>query len=241
MVYKLRKELKKLENKQIIKDIKRYIDNSNSFYEDKTPEIKILAKRLHDEYKLNDFYKVFNKLWTSCIYRKKYLAIYALEFYKEDFNIKTWKFVKSKLKDIKSFDIADYISINIIGDMIIKIPKIKKELIKLSKKKNIWIKRVVIISLIRLIKKEKTDFILNILQDNINNKERRIQEAVGFVLKEMSQEKPSAVKKFILKNIHMPYMTLKLATENMKELRKLRKIKKLDSTKSDKLFFWKEI
>jgi hypothetical protein len=57
MVYKSKKQLKKLGNKQFFEDIKKYIKSSHSFYESRVPELKVLANRLHEEYDLKEFYK----------------------------------------------------------------------------------------------------------------------------------------------------------------------------------------
>ena len=58
MTYKLKRQLKKLGNKQFTEDIKKYIKSSHEFYEKRVPEMKVLAKRLHDEHSLKQFYKI---------------------------------------------------------------------------------------------------------------------------------------------------------------------------------------
>ena len=94
----MKKQLKKLGDKEFTQDIKKYIKSSHQFHESKTPEIKTLAKKFHEEYSLNEFYKIFNKLWDSGYENEKVLAIHSLKLYKEEFNIKTWKFIKPKIK-----------------------------------------------------------------------------------------------------------------------------------------------
>lgn len=238
MVFRAKKQLQRLNDKQFIEDIKKYIKASHSFYEAKIPELKILAKRLHEEYKLKDFYKVFNKFWNSGYHEERSLAIYTLEQYKEEFDKGTWRFIKNRLKEIQSWDKLDYISINIIGEIILKNPGLRKEILKFSDSKNIWLKRMAIISSIPFIEKD-IDSVIRILTKHINDKETRIQEANGIVLREIGKIKPNIARRFILKNIHMPAVSFNIATEEFKELRRLRKIKPLKSNKLEKLFFWK--
>lgn len=238
MTYKSRK-LQRLSNKQIFEDVKKYIKDSHSFYETKVPELTVLAKRLHEEYDLYGFYRVFNKLWNSGYHEEKSLAIYTLQLYKEGFDLETWKFLKPKLKDIKSWDKVDSVSVNIIGELLIKNKKLEKEILKMIKSKNIWFKRIGIMSTIPLIKEDRLDLPLCVSGICLYSEQEPIQTAVGKVLKEIAEQKPAVAKKFILKNIHMPLITFRIATEDMKELRKIRNIKPLKRNGFEKLMFWK--
>ncbi len=234
MTYKSKKQLQRLSNKQIFEDIKKYIKTSHTFYETKVPELKVMAKRLHEEYDLKAFYKVFNKLWDTG-YQQKSLAIQTLQLYKDDFDLETWKFIKPKLKDIKSWDKIDTFSSNIIGEILIRNRELENDILTMVKKGNVWFKRIGIMSTIPLIKEEGIELSLEVSSICLNDKEEPVQDAVGRVLKEISEVKPAVIKKLIIKNIHMPYTTFILATENMKELRKLRDVKKL--TKNNILGF----
>jgi len=98
----MKKQLKRLNNKEFEQDIKNYITKTHEFYNDKVPELKTLSKILKEEHSLGEFYKIFNRLWKSGIQRERILAIQTLELYKKDFDEGTWKFLKPKLKNIKS-------------------------------------------------------------------------------------------------------------------------------------------
>ena len=242
MVYKSRKQLQRLSNKQIFEDVKKYIKSSHTFYETRVPELKVLAKRLHEEYDLKKFYRVFNKLWNSGYHEEKSLAIHTLQLYKDNFDLETWKFLKQKLKDIKSWDKLDSVSINITGEILIKNRSLEKDIFAMTNSKNIWLKRMGIMSTIPLIKINDTEFPLKIIKNCLYSKEEPVQNAIGKILKEISEKKPAIVKSFILKNIHMPITTFNIATENMKELRRLRNIKPLKSSNGfEKLMFWKNV
>ncbi|MFA5258500.1 MAG: DNA alkylation repair protein [Candidatus Pacearchaeota archaeon] len=227
MVYKSKKQLKKLSDKQFFEDIKKYIKSYHSFYESRVPELKVLANRLHEEYDLKEFYKVFNKFWNSGYNEERTLAVHTLQLYKEDFDINTWRFLKPKLKDIKSWDKVDRVSSNIIGEILVRERKLEKEIIALAKSNNIWFKRMAIMATVPLIKLNNNELSLQICEFFIHDKDKQIQEAVGLILREIGEQKPAVAKKFILKNIHMPILSFDIATQNMKELRKLRDVKKL--------------
>jgi 3-methyladenine DNA glycosylase AlkD len=228
MDFKIKRRLKRLNNKQIAEDIKQYLKSPHEFYEVRIPEMKVLAKRLHEEYSLKDFYKVFNKLWKSGRHEEISLAIYAFQLYQDRFDMDTWKFLKPKLKDMKSWDQIDNVSIHIIGPMLIEYPQLEKEILKLSKVKNFWLKRLAIISTLPSLKKGRYKLTLALASHYLYEKEEHIQKATGWILNEIGKEKPELIKRFILKNMNMPDIMFEYATENMKELRRIRNLKKLE-------------
>lgn len=231
MTHKLKRELKRLGNKQFAEDIKKYIKSPYEFYGVRVPELRTLAKRLHDEHSLKEFYKVFNKLWKSGYHEEMSLAIYSLQLYEDEFDLGTWKFLKAKLKDMKSWDQIDAVSTWIVGKILLKYPSLEKELLKMAKSNNIWFRRVAIVSTLPLIKKGDIRLTMNLAEQYVYDKEHYIQKATGWMLREAGKVKPEPVKKFILKHIDMPGIEFSYATEQMLELRKVRKIKKLKNSK----------
>jgi hypothetical protein len=242
MDYKLKRPLKRLGHKEFEEDIKGFIKNTHKFYSSKIPEIKTLARKLHDEHSLEEFYKVFNKLWKSGYHNERVLAIKTLKLYKDDFDLDTWYAIKFKLKDIKDWDEIDEVSQNIVGNLILKFDSVKKDVFNLSKKRDAYLRRMALVSSLPLIKEKDFDFSINLLEYYAFNKQEKIQEAVGLVLKEISKINKVVGKKLILKYINMKDIAFNIATENMRDLRKVRKLKGLEEGKSnfDKkgLFSW---
>ncbi len=239
MVYRTAKQLKRLGDKQFFEDIKKYIKSSHSFYETRAPELKVLAKRLHEEYSLKEFYRVFNKFWSSGSAKQSSLAIYTLQLYKEDFDSDSWKFIKQKIKDVKSWDKLDSISINIIGEILAKNPEIEKEIINFSKGKNIWLKKAAILSTIPQIRNRNFQLAIKIMDLHLYGKEEQAQKAVGLVLKEIGEQNPALLKRIIVKNMNMPLTTFFIATENREDLRDLRGLNNTNN-RFEKLMFWKD-
>jgi len=240
MAYKLKKEFRRLGNKQFSEDIKTFIKSSHNFYSEKVPELKVLARRLYEEHSLKSFYPVFNKLWKSGYQGETSLAIYTLQLYKDDFDLSTWKFLKQKLKEIKSWDQADTISKEILGNLLLKYPELDKEILKLSKSKNLLFKEIAIKSTYKIIKKGNTKLAIYLLELYLNEPNKQIQKSVGKTLREISIYKPEISKRFILKHMQMSDRIFNIATENLKELRKIRRLKKLKDDNS-RWFFWRNI
>ena len=228
MTYTLKRQLKKLSNKQFAEDIKRYIKSPYEFYGIRVPEIRILAKRLHEEHSLKQFYNIFNKLWKSGYHEEMSLALYTLQLYEENFDLTTWKFLKPKLKNIKSWDQIDAISSSIIGKILLKYPKLERELLKLSRSKDFWARRIAIVSTLPRIKEGDIRLTMKLAEKYVHDKEPYIQKATGWMLREAGKQNPEIAKRFILKNMNMPGICFSYATErDLKGLRKLRKMKRL--------------
>jgi 3-methyladenine DNA glycosylase AlkD len=233
------KQLKKLNNKQILEDIKRFVKNHHEIYTPRLPDLKILAKRLHEEHDLENFYKVFNKLWKGS-HEERLLSLYTLQLYKQDLNLKTWDFLKPKIKDIKSLDHADNLAL-VLGFIHLNYQTFDKEIVFLAKSHNLWSRRIALISLIPMIKEGKIDFAVTILPITLYAHDESTQKSNGIVLKELSIKNPEIAKRIILKEHNLPENTFMIATENLKELRKIKKFKKLDSNKFSilRIFPWK--
>jgi 3-methyladenine DNA glycosylase AlkD len=226
----MRKQLKTLNSREFIGDVKQFIRSSHDFYKDKNPEIKVLANRLHEEYILKDFYKVFNRLWKSGYHNERVMAIYALRMYKGDYDKGTWEFLIPRLKEIRDFDEAERIG-RIIGYIMVKYPKLKKEIIKINSRRNVYYRRIALASCFPLIKEKDWEFIFGLISSRLDDKEENIQELNGWILLEISKKNKTIVKRFVLKNIRMPKIVFDIVSSEMKELRKVRKLKKLDSGK----------
>jgi 3-methyladenine DNA glycosylase AlkD len=238
--HKLTRQLKKLSNKQFAEDIKKYIKSPYEFYGIRVPELRVLAKRLHEEHEIKDFYKVFNRLWESGYHEEMSLAIYTLQLYKDEFSLDTWKFLKTKIKDMKTWDQIDIVGTNIVGYILLKFPELEREMIKLSKSRNMWMRRLAIVSTLPLIKKGNIRLTMSLAEEYIKDNEDYIQKATGWMLREAAKQKTESVKRFVLKHIHMPPICFSYATErDLKDLRKVRKLKKLSGDKRARFSWWK--
>lgn len=228
MTYTLKRQLQKLSNKQFAEDIKRYIKSPYEFYGVRVPEIRILAKRLHEEHSLKEFYNIFNRLWKSGYHEEMSLALYTLQLYEKDFDLTTFQFLKPKINYIKSWDQIDAISTSIIGKILLKYPEFEREILRLSKSKDFWARRIAIVSTLPRIKEGDIRLTMELAERYIKDKEPYIQKATGWMLREAGKQKPEVVRRFILKNMGMYPITFSYATErDLKGLRRLRKMNKL--------------
>ena len=236
MEYEIKRKLVRLNNRQCVDDIKKYIKYSYDFYHTKVPEIMILAKKLHEEYDLKSFYKVFNNLWKKGYHNSRVLAITALKFYKDDFDMETWVFLKPKLKEIKGLEKVDSIGSEILGYIVLKHRELETEIINLSQNKNLWLRRMALVSTIPLIREKDFELAFNLIKMHMHETEEPIQKTIGLLLKEIGDQDPELLKRFLIKN-KLSKTAFYSATENIRSFRRLRH--SLNSNKFGKWFFWK--
>src|SRR3989344_6106756 len=224
------KPLRKISNNDFLHDVKKYIKNTHEFYTDKLPEMNIMAQRLHDEYTLQEFYRVFTKLWHSGSGERS-LAIHTLQLYHKEFDIATWHFILGRLDNVTSLDEARYMG-EIMSSIYLKDTSIKRGILELSEQKNQWIRRVAFFCLYDLLKRKQikeTHIFLRIVEKNMYDSDETMQNALGKMLQMIGKMKKEALKRFILKHKKMPEGLFRAASSSMPYLRKMRKIKKLNN------------
>jgi 3-methyladenine DNA glycosylase AlkD len=212
-------------------DVKKFIKNSHDFYGEKKPEIKTLAVRLYEEYELNEFYNIFNKLWNSGYHSERVLAVETLELYKEEYDKETWRFLIPKIKEIRDFDESEKIG-KIIGEMTIKYPNLKREILKISDRRNPYYRKIALSSCFPLIKNKDWNFIFMIIRKRIFDKEKDIIEFTGFLLKEIGKKNKMLVKKFIINNKNMNKEIFDIVLSSFSDFKKIKKLTNSENSNS---------
>ena len=99
-------------------------------------------------------------------------------------------------------------------------------------------RRIAIVSTMDRIRKGDIKLTMKLAEKYVNDREPYMQKATGWMLREAAKKKPEIVKRFVLKNIHMPAICFSYCTErDLKDLRKVRQLKKLKDDKRG--IFWR--
>ncbi len=122
------------------------------------------------------------------------------------------------LKYINNWDIVDVIVPSIIGDLILtdKLERVRIE--KLSKSKNLWRKRISVLSCFPMIKKGEYKMPFRISLNLISDKEDLVQKALGWMLREIYNQDKKELEKYLDKYYDsIARTTLRYAIEKMPE------------------------
>jgi 3-methyladenine DNA glycosylase AlkD len=185
-----KKDFKKLENKEKGKLLQRFFKTGKGEYGEgdifaglTVPQSRSLAVK----YKDLDFPDI-TFLLKSKIHEQRLIALLILvhNFQKKPLEQRTiYEFYLKNTKYINNWDLVDLSSHEIVGGYLEDKPK--EVLLKLAKSKNLWEKRIAIISTFTFIRDKKFETSLRIAEILIGDKEDLIQKATGWMLREIGK------------------------------------------------------
>jgi 3-methyladenine DNA glycosylase AlkD len=177
------------------------------------PNQRIVAK----EYKELPLSEI-QKLLSSKIHEHRLTALFILTYKFPKADEKTKKdiveFYLKNTRYINNWDLIDLSSVEILGTYILDHPEYKKVLYKFSLSKNLWERRISIISTFELIRAKQFEDSLKIATTLVNDKHDLIQKATGWMLREIGKRNLETEEKFLRKYYKaMPRTMLRYAIE----------------------------
>src|SRR3989344_4326457 len=184
------------------------------------PQMRLLAKKYHN-LSLMDI----EKLLRSKIHEVRFLALVILvnQFKKADEKIQEqiYNFYLKHTKHINNWDLVDTSAAYIVGPFLQN--KDKTILTKLAHSKNLWERRIALLSTFHYIKQGEADETFRIAELLLADKHDLIHKAVGWMLREMGKRSSPALRKFLDKNAKdMPRTALRYAIEKFPERERLK-------------------
>lgn len=230
MLNKLKKDLRKLADPIKAKNYARFFKTGKGEYGegDKflgivVPEQRKIAKKYQ-----NLSLTILQRLLSSNMHEYRLTALFILvSQYKKARKDKKRKedivdFYLKNTRNINNWDLVDSSAHYILGDYLLY-KKERSVLYKLAESKNLWEKRIAIISTFAFIRTGQFDDALKISEILLNDKHDLIHKAVGWMLREVGNRKQKIEEEFLRKRCkQMPRTMLRYAVEKFsaKERRK---------------------
>ena len=218
----LKKELKKLANPKQAEVLQRFFKTGKGEYGEgdiflgiKVPVQREAADKFQ-ELSLKDI----EKLLDSKIHEHRMMALFVLikQYKKADENTKKiiFDFYLKNTKNINNWDLVDLSTPKIVGDYLLDKPR--SVLYKLAQSKNLWERRIAIISTWIIIRNNEFDDTLKIAKILLNDKHDLIHKAVGWMLREVGKRDQKLEEEFLQKHYSkMPRVMLRYAIEKFDE------------------------
>ncbi|MBL7159749.1 DNA alkylation repair protein [Candidatus Microgenomates bacterium] len=217
-IKKIEKEIEKFKSPKKAKILGRFFKTGKGEYGEgqiflgaKTADKRKLAKQYREL-----TFKELQSLLNSKIhdYRFVALVILDLKFQKanEEIRKKIAKFYLKNTKNINNWDLVDISAPKILGFYLLD--KDRSVLHQLAKSKNLWEKRIAVLSTFAFIREKQFSDTLKIAKILLNDKHDLIHKAVGWMLREVGKKDRAVEERFLKKHYQtMPRTMLRYAIE----------------------------
>ena len=218
----LREIVKKHANPEQAKILMRFFKTGNGKYGegDEFLGIKVPVSRKIAKQFTNLSLEEIQELLNSSIHEERLIALFILteQFRKADAARKKiiYNFYLKNTKRVNNWDLVDLSAEKIIGAYLLD--KGTKILFKLARSRNLWERRIAIMSTFHFIKNGLYDTTLEISNILLDDEHDLIHKAVGWMLREVGNRKLVVEEKYLKKHyISMPRTMLRYAIEKFPE------------------------
>lgn len=225
MLQELIRELKSLENIEKKEVLQRFFKTGKGEYAEgdlflgiQVPIQRQLAKKYYSLIELNEVQELLKSKYHE--FRMTGLLI-LLEKYKKSkkdklSQRKIFEMYLRNSENINNWDLVDVTASHIVGDFSLKY---KEDILRdLAKSKNLWEKRIAIVSTHAFIKKRNFGETIAISGMLLDDEHDLIHKAVGWMLREVGKRNKNILDVFLLNNYkRMPRTMLRYAIEKFPE------------------------
>jgi len=165
-------------------------------------------------------------LLKSRIHEERLIGLLILvEKYREEPK-KVYDFYLKNIAGINNWDLVDLSAPKIVGDYLLG-KKDRKILLKLARSKNLWERRIAIVSCYAFIREGQFKDVLKISKLLLGDKHDLIHKAVGWMLREVGKRDKKVLEGFLEENYSgLPRTTLRYAIERFGERERKRWLEK---------------
>ncbi len=222
-------ELEQLADKKIAEHSQRFFKTGAGEYGEgdifcgiRVPVLRKLSKKYQ-----SITTKDAKKLLASPIHEQRLLALFILTFHFEKGTVaeqqKIFDFYIKKIKtSVNNWDLVDATAHKIVGPHLWKKKISERKLLKtLAKSKNLWERRVAMVSTYYEIKKDSFKTTTTLAHILLTDKEDLMHKAVGWMLREAGKRDVTVLETFLQKHYEeMPRTMLRYAIERLEEPRR---------------------
>lgn len=176
------------------------------------PDIRVVAKLFRDL-----SFAEIKKLMTSKIHEERLLALRILAGQYKKNPEPVYQFYMKHLRYVNNWDLVDTSAPEISGPYLFENPKQRSILTKLAKSKNLWERRVAIISTFYFIRQKQSTQAISIAKILLKDEHDLIHKAVGWMMREMGKRHSrELLNEFLAQHAKkMPRTALRYAIEHL--------------------------
>jgi 3-methyladenine DNA glycosylase AlkD len=181
----------------------------------KVPESRKIAKAHADSVDL----PAIKQLLGSPVHEERLVALLMLVIRSKRHGTLTARFYLQNLNRVNNWDLVDLSAPSILGPYLEGADR--SLLYRLAKSKNVWKRRIAIVTTLHFIRNGDLDDTFRIAQILLQDEHDLIQKAVGWMLREAGKKDSAAEEEFLLSHYRkMPRTMLRYAIERFPEKKK---------------------
>ena len=231
MIDKILKELKSKKNPAQAIHLSRFFKTGKGQYGEgdvfwglKVPVTREIVKKFK-EASLKDIQELLNSKVHE--HRLTGLLILVEKYKKGEDKKKIYDFYLKNTKNINNWDLVDLTAPNIVGNFLLENKKERKVLYSLVKSKDLWERRISILSTFTLLRNKEYEDVLKVSEILLNDKHDLIHKAVGWMLRELGKRDKDVEIEFLEKYCKvMPRTMLRYSLEKFDSKEKEKYMKK---------------
>lgn len=137
------------------------------------------------------------ELWNGTQREEMYLALEVAERYEKYCDETAWNLFEKLLRSATNWDTVDWLSSNLIGQLVYKYQHFERQLVEWSEDDNLWVRRASLLVHLKHKEKTNTKLLLDTILKLAHEKEFFIRKAIGWVLRQYSYTDPDWVLQFV--------------------------------------------
>jgi len=224
-VSSVKKELLKNRNKEQAKHLSGFFKTRKGQYGEgdvfwgiKVPVQREIVKKFKDA-ELKEIQELLNDEIHEC--RLTGLLILVNKYKNSENKKEIFDFYLKNTKRINNWDLVDLTAPNIVGSFLLEKKKERKILYSLVKSKNLWERRIAVLSTFTFLRNKDYEDILKIAEILLKDEHDLIHKAVGWMLRELGKRDKEVEVSFLKKHYQkMPRTMLRYAIEKFNDREK---------------------
>jgi 3-methyladenine DNA glycosylase AlkD len=187
----------------------------------KTAQMRAILNRFakaHPDLDARTVHALADSLWRGDVTEERWAGIGILERYSTVWNEASWRMADRWVDDAVGWGLCDSLGAGPIADMVYSTPAWFREILRWTRSKNFWRRRVSTYALNRFVRAGELDKPLGLLERLLYDPEFWVQRAVGTWLRECWKKDERRVRAFLLKHARgLPPVTITVATERARK------------------------
>jgi 3-methyladenine DNA glycosylase AlkD len=218
MLKELKKELEKNSSEISKKNYEKFFNSSYTSKKDFFLGVKLSFQREIAKKYLSLSFSQVERLLNSEIHEERMVAGIILTNKFKDSPKEVFNFYLKNLKKFYNWDLVDTTSQKIVGKFLLENKKERKILYTLIKSKNLWERRIAMVSTLEFIKNNEFGEALKLSEILIKDSHHLSHKAVGWMLREIGKRNEKVLLDFLRLNYRkLPRTTLRSAIEKFNE------------------------